>query len=120
MNRHAGPTEELWAHRSPRYKGVREAGFLYQPLLGSGYKNPLQASGSSIHCLTLVNYEAIESGSHGPSFRKYQLYVQTTYLFGEGPCGLYCSLLLTTTAMDTGKIKAQLCTIALGHHFGPQ
>lgn len=94
MNRHEGPTEELWAHRSPRYKGVREAGFLYQPPLGSGYRNHLQASGSSIHCLTLVNYEAIESGSHGPRFGKYQLYVQTTYLFGEGPCGLY--LLIAT------------------------
>lgn len=91
MNRHEGPTEELWAHRSLRYKGVREAGFLYQQPLGPGYRNHLQASGSSIHCLTLVNYE---SGSHGPSFGKYQLYVQTTYFFGKKPCGLY--LLIAT------------------------
>lgn len=38
----------------------------------------------------------------------------------KGPVAYVCSVLLTTTAMDIGKIRAQLCTIALGHQCGPQ
>lgn len=47
------------------------------------------------------------------------MYKQPTFSV-KGHVAYICSLLLTTTAMDTGKIKAQLCTIALGHHCGPQ
>lgn len=63
----------------------------------------------------IVNPEATESDSQEPHFGKCQPGVQTSTVWAKGHMAYICSLLPTSTAMDTGKIKAQLRTMAAGH-----